>query len=186
MPTPARTSLDEIVATGRSLVETNGLDGLTMQAVASVIGVRAPSLYKHVDSRGELVRLIVASVARELGAKLDASIDGEDPKRDLLNLARTLRKYAHSQPESYRLLFAPMPNEWRPEPEVLAEASEAVLKTAAALAGTERGLEGARLVTAWAHGFLMMELAGGFRLGGDIEEAFAYGLERLALALTSD
>lgn len=186
MPTPARTSLDQIVATGRAIVEIDGLEGLTMQKVASVVGVRSPSLYKHVASRGELVKLIVESVAEELGETLDAAATGEDAQGDLLSQANALRDFAHRQPESYRLVFASIPDEWRPDPERLTRASAAVLRTAAALAGPDDSLQAARLITAWAHGFLTMELAGAFRLGGDVDEAFSYGVNRLALALSAD
>lgn len=184
MPTPARTSLGEIVVAGRAIVETDGLEGLTMQKVAAAVGVRSPSLYKHVASRGLLVKLIVEDVVRDLGRTLDAVFTGDDPNNDMLTLARAFRDFAHRQPETYRLVFAPVPDEWRPAPEVLASASGAVLKTAAALAGPERALEAARLITAWAHGFLTMELAGAFRLGGDIDEAFTYGVKRLTDAVT--
>ncbi len=51
MPTPARTSLAEIVAAGRGILTGEGLDGLTMQRVAEETGVRAPSLYKRVSGR---------------------------------------------------------------------------------------------------------------------------------------
>ena len=49
--------------------------------------------------------------------------------------------------------------------------------------GTDAALEAARLVTAWATGFIEMELAGAFRLGGDLDRAFEYGLERLERGL---
>jgi hypothetical protein len=39
------------------------------------------------------------------------------------------------------------------------------------------------MVVAWAHGFVSMELAGAFRLGGDVDDAFAFGVDRLASAL---
>ena len=38
-------------------------------------------------------------------------------------------------------------------------------------------------MTAWANGFLTMELTGAFRLGPDLDRAFEYGLEFLARAL---
>jgi hypothetical protein len=57
--------------------------------------------------------------------------------------------------------------------------------SAAALAGPEHSLEAARTIVAWAHGFVSMELAGAFRLGGDVDRAYAFGVERLAAALTS-
>ena len=38
-------------------------------------------------------------------------------------------------------------------------------------------------MTAWATGFLTMELAGAFRLGGDLDEAYAFGLETIVAGL---
>ena len=38
----------------------------------------------------------------------------------------------------------------------------------------------------WAHGFVSMELAGAFRLGGDVDAAFDFGIDRLTDALTRD
>jgi len=66
---------------------------------------------------------------------------------------------------------------------VLAEASAPVLRVAAALVGEDDALPAARTVTAWANGFVTMELSGAFRLGGDVDRAFDYGVERLADAL---
>lgn len=186
MPTPSRTSLDEIVETGRQLIETDGIEGLTMHKVASAVDVRAPSLYKHVQSRGDLIRLIIEAVAADLGKALESAITGADPLNDLEALARTFRDFAINQAESYRLLFAPIPDEWRPDPSALARASEPVLRTTEALVGPDHALDAARFVTAWAHGFMTMELAGAFRLQGDLEGAFSFGITRLAAALSSN
>ncbi len=49
----------------------------------------------------------------------------------------------------------------------------------------EDALAAARVFTAWATGFLHMELAGAFRLGGDVDEAFRYGLEHLLAGLVA-
>nr|WP_017201702.1 hypothetical protein [Microbacterium barkeri] len=43
MPTPERTSVEEIVAAGREILEASGAGGLTMQAVATRVGVRCPT-----------------------------------------------------------------------------------------------------------------------------------------------
>jgi hypothetical protein len=40
------------------------------------------------------------------------------------------------------------------------------------------------MITAWAHGFISMELAAAFNLGGDVDRAFEYGMAHLAAALT--
>jgi AcrR family transcriptional regulator len=186
MPTPARTSLAEITSATRQLIETGGLDGLTMQHVASSVGIKAPSLYKHVQSRGDLVRLVIEDVAEELGRTLQAALTGQDPIADTVALARSFREFAHGHPEAYRLMFAAIPDEWRPDPSIMAAASQPALETTSALVGPADSLNAARLLTAWVHGFVTMELAGAFRLDGDIGQAFEFGIERLVAALSPD
>ena len=183
IPTPPRTSLAEIIAAGRGIVETDGLERLTMQRVAAAVGVRAPSLYKHVQSRGDLVRLIVEDVARELGEALDAAARTGDALSDLRAMVGAVRAFAHARPATYALLFAHLPEVSRPDLERVARGSSAVLRTATVLAGPDRALEAARTIVAWAHGFISMELAGAFRLGGDVDRAYTFGIQRLGAAL---
>ena len=186
MPTPSRTSLEAIVAAGRDLVASGGVEALTMQAVAERVGVRAPSLYKRVRDRSALVRLVVEDALRELGATLDAASDTDDPATDLRALATQFRAFAHAQPNLFGLLFVSAAARSAPDTDLLARASSPVLRTAERLAGPADALPAARTITAWAVGFIQMELAGAFQLGGDVQEAFDYGIGRLAVALSSD
>ena len=176
MPTPSRTSLEAIVSAAREILENDGLDGLTMQRVGQAVGVRAPSLYKHVHSRTDLIRLVIEDAGREAGDAIG---------RNLHAVAAAFRAYAHGHPQAYNLLFGPVPEAWRPDPTAMASANAAVLGIGASLVGSERALEAARLIVAWAHGFVSMELAGAFRLGGDVDDAFEYAVERIADALSA-
>jgi AcrR family transcriptional regulator len=185
MPTPARTSVDEIVRAARAILEAEGVDRLTMQRVAGAVGVRPPSLYKRLRDRADLVRLIAGDVARELAATLDEAATSGDPRRDLRALADAFRVFARGHPEGYRLLFARLPDGSRLDPDLNARASAAILRTAGALAGRDHSLEAARTMVAWAHGFISMELADAFRLGGDVDRAYAFGVERLAAAIAT-
>ncbi|MGW4157930.1 TetR/AcrR family transcriptional regulator, partial [Micromonospora chersina] len=72
MPTPERTSLDAIVEAARTIVESQGLAHLTMQAVAERVGVRAPSLYKRVRNRDALVQLVTEATLLDLERDLEA------------------------------------------------------------------------------------------------------------------
>lgn len=168
MPTPERTSLAEIVTAGRDLLEQGGRTSVSMQAVAERVGVKAPSLYKRVRDREALLQLVVEATVEDLGARLAAS-DGT-----LGGLARAYRAFAHDRPEGFRLMYAISGSA-----DALQRASEPVLRAARQAVGDERALDAARLLTAWATGFLSMELAGAFRLGGSVDEAFEYGLARL-------
>jgi AcrR family transcriptional regulator len=178
MPTPDRTSVDEIVQAGRDILESDGLAGLTMQAVAGRVGVRPPSLYKRVRNRDDLIGLITEATIRELADQLAAIQSGGDARTDLAAMGHTLRAFAHSRPAGFGLIFA------RQGDQALASFSAApVLRAAATLAGEEHALPAARTITAWAYGFISMELAGAFNLGGDVDQAFEFGISRLAEAL---
>jgi len=172
MPTPEKTSLPRIVAAGRDLLEEHGPDGLTMQRVAARVGVRAPSLYKHVRDRAALLAAVAQDALEALGARLTAT-DGS-----LEQLAYGYRAFAHERPQGFRLLLAGLAS-----PEALEQAAAPLLAASRALVGEDEVLAAARLVTAWATGFIQMELAGAFRLGGDPEHAFAFGLARIRQAL---
>ena len=173
MAAPERTSLAEIVDAGRDLLETGGPSSLTMQAVARRVGVRAPSLYKRVRDRDALLGLVAAATVDELGQRLAAS-DGT-----LAGVAHSYRAFAHERPEGFRLMLSA-----DSDPDSLAQASAPMMRAVEDLVGGEDVLEGARLVTAWATGFISMELAGAFRMGGDLERAFEFGIARLSAALS--
>jgi AcrR family transcriptional regulator len=181
MPAPARTSTEAVVAAGRSLLERDGLDALTMQAVAQAVGVRAPSLYKRVASRDALVGLIVDSAALELADEIDAVVTGDDPADDLRALVTAYRDFALRNPATYPLLFDP--RQGGVSAVVRDRSVAAVRGVAERLAGPERELPASRMVVAWANGFVTMELAGAFQLGGDLDEAWEFGLAGLVRAL---
>ena len=169
MPTPERTTLAAIVEAGRELLELGGPAKVTMQAVADRVGVRAPSLYKRVRDREALLQLVAEATVDDLGARLAAS------GGSLIALARAYRAFAHARPEVFRLIYSVAGS-----PDALTRASAPVLAAARDAVGEDRALDEARLLTAWATGFVSMELSGAFRLGGDVDEAFEYGLTRLA------
>ncbi|SIN42419.1 TetR/AcrR family transcriptional regulator [Micromonospora cremea] len=185
MPTPDRTSLADIVEAARDILESDGLPRLTMQAVAERVGVRAPSLYKRVRNRDALIRLVAETTVQDLGEQLSAVASSGDPGRDLGELARAFRAFAHAHPAGYQLIFADGREETRPSLDALTKASAPALRVAADLAGPEHALEAARMFTAWANGFVSMELAGAFNLGGDLDEAFEFGIIRLTAAFTA-
>jgi len=183
-PARARTSVVEIVIAGRELLEAGGLDAVTMQAVAERVGVRAPSLYKRLPNRAALIAAIGAAAFDDLGRQITPLSRGPDPAAGLHSVAAAFRAFAHANPRAYELLFMNLPPESRPPAEHNARASAPLLTLAEQLVGPERALEAARLVTAFAHGFVSMELTGAFRLGGDVDEAYRYGVDVLVGALT--
>ena len=211
-PARAKTTDEAILDAAARLLETGGLDALTMQAVAAEVGVRAPSLYKRVRDRAALVQAVQEAAAAELGAALRSASRGKDPRADLVAMADTFRAFAHRRSGAYGLLFAALPDEMRVAPETNEAAVAPVLTALTALlargaknkhggrggrgaktdakaaskTGGDPPLEAARLFVAFAHGFVSMELAGAFRLGGDVDRAWRTGVATIVDALADN
>jgi pyruvate/2-oxoglutarate/acetoin dehydrogenase E1 component len=64
---PVETRLVQIVEAARAILEDGGREALTMRRVADRLGIRAPSLYKHVGSKEELEALLIAEAFRGFG-----------------------------------------------------------------------------------------------------------------------
>src|SRR5262249_53509723 len=124
-----------------------------------------------------------SAAVTELAARLDAAAMTGQPKADLRAMARAYRAFAREQPRAAALLFAPVPEEWRIEPELNQRVSGTLVRRVADLGDPEYALPAARLLVAWLHGFVSMELAGAFRLGGDVDAAFEFGIDRITSAL---
>jgi AcrR family transcriptional regulator len=180
----ARTSGAEIIAAGRTLLEEGGVEAVTMLAVADRVGVRAPSLYKRVAGRSALIAAIAEGTLAELSEAIGTTADDEDPAVALRAVAIRFRAFALANPRAYGLLFGDEPTEHRLTPEASARASQPVIGLATALVGPEHALNAARLLTAFVHGFISMEIGDAFRLGGNVDEAFRYGLDVLVDALS--
>ena len=172
---PARTTDAAIVTAARALLERQGPAGVTMQAVGAAVGVRGPSLYKRIADRAALLRAIEAEALAELGARLEA-VAGPPARLAARRMAVAYRAFARESPKTYAMLFSP--ERWDEAGDAArARAVAPVLAVTAALAGQADALAAARLLTAFLHGWVSMELAGAFRLGGDVEAAFAYALD---------
>jgi hypothetical protein len=83
-----------------------------------------------------------------------------------------------ANPNGYRLLFMDL-TDADPDPSSLAALGAPVVDAMTRLIGPSNALEAARTFVSWAHGFASMELAGGFRLGGDLDAAYTFGIESI-------
>ncbi|MFI5564907.1 TetR/AcrR family transcriptional regulator [Amycolatopsis japonica] len=88
---PAMVAVDDIVRAGREL----GMRGLSVKAVAVRLGVTATALYRHVDGRWGLERLVGESILAELQLRDDPRHDLE---RHLLSFALQMRAFMLEHP----------------------------------------------------------------------------------------
>lgn len=150
----------QILREARDLLEREGPEGLSMRRVADRVGIRAPSLYKHLPGKPELEAAIIADGMRELGAALTAG------GSDLGTLVGAYRAFALEHPHLYTLMTdGPLRRDLLP-----AGLEEEI---AAPLRALVPGEAEARAAWAAAHGLASLELAGRFPETADLDAAWA-------------
>src|SRR5688572_1363327 len=103
-PEPLSPRAREIVAAARELLERDGRDGLSMRRIAERLGIRAPSLYKHVPDKQALEATIVSAGFEEAAERFEAAVRGApDP---LAAVGRAYRAFARDHPHVYELMLA--------------------------------------------------------------------------------
>jgi AcrR family transcriptional regulator len=158
----------QIAAAARALLDAEGPEGLTMRRVADALGIKAPSLYKHVPDKTALEQLVVAEGFIEVAEALEAAmLDAADP---LAALAKAYRDYAIAHPHLYRLMnYQPLRRDLLP----------AGLEERAAmplLAAVGHDGDKARALWAFAHGMVSLEIDGRFPPDADLPAAWKAGL----------
>lgn len=188
MPAPRKIAAADLRATAAVLVEDHGPAALTMTLVASRLGVRAPSLYKHVADREALLGLVRDDAMAELTATMSAAERAvgvrSAPGTRIRAQARAVRAYALRRPQSFSLVF--QPNHLPPaSPDALMTSVAPLLRACHELVGPDRALDATRALTAWLTGFIAMENAAAFQLDGDIDEAFTFGVDVSIAGITA-
>lgn len=77
-----------IAAVALDLVDRDGVAALTMRGLASRLGVRAPSLYNHVESLDDVIDLVQETVNTEIDQR---PFDSDDLRTGLAEVARSYR-----------------------------------------------------------------------------------------------
>jgi AcrR family transcriptional regulator len=173
VPRRAGLTPERVVAEAARVADEAGHDRLTLAAVADRLGVRLPSLYKHVPGLDGLRRALAVSAVGELGAALSEATVGRAGPEALRALATAYRGYARRHPGRYAAtLRAPEPGDTEH-----AAASDVVLRVVFAvlrgyhLAGDD-AVDATRALRSSLHGFVALEAAGGFGLPRDVERSF--------------
>ena len=84
-------SRERIVAAALDLLDDQGMDALTVRALATRLDVRAPALYWHVRNKQELLDEMATEVTRRVASALAAVPPGAGWRDDLAGYARVLR-----------------------------------------------------------------------------------------------
>ncbi|MGI9529990.1 MAG: TetR/AcrR family transcriptional regulator [Acidimicrobiia bacterium] len=162
---------EQIIASASSLLELEGPDGLTMRAIADDLGIRAPSLYKHIANKHELeVALVSEALTSQAEAFKKAVTEGDDP---VTAIASAYRRWALAHPHLYAL----MNNRSLPRDDIADGIEGRSVAPVLEAFGGDR--QRARAAWAFAHGMVTLELADRFPPGADIDQTWRIGISSI-------
>lgn len=171
----ARTRLrpDDVVAAAARLADDQGLDAVSLVAVAHELGVTQPALYRHVAGVDDLVRRIALLARHELLAALRNAAVGRSGVDAVSAVAAAWRDYVIQHPGRYA---ATDRSQLHGDEENEAVVNEIVATLAQVVAGFGVTGDQTRL-GAWAlrsalHGFATLEVERGNPQDIDLDAAF--------------
>lgn len=181
-------SRESIVAAALNFLDREGWDSLTVNALATALGTKGPSLYNHVDSLDDLRRAVRMHVIDDILQMLSTVAAGRTRDDAVMAMASAYRSYAHHHPGRYSAFTrTPLGGD---DPEFTAASHAAAAPVISVL--SSYGLEGEDAFYAalefWAalHGFVLLEMTGVMGAGGakvDTDVVFSDMVLRLAAGM---
>jgi AcrR family transcriptional regulator len=125
-----RAMLAEILQVSLDIMAEEGVAGLSLAEVARRIGVKPPSLYKHVDSKQAVYDALFAAGTRQHWAAVDAELEGLEPGLEQLaaGFEATVR-WSIEHPVLTQLLFWRTVPGFEPSPASFAPSIEVIERT---------------------------------------------------------
>ncbi|MGI8414085.1 MAG: WHG domain-containing protein [Solirubrobacteraceae bacterium] len=162
-----------VVSAAAQLADSDGLDKLTLARLADRLGVRAPSLYGHVDGLADLRARVGVHGVVQMTAALSAAAAGRAGQDALQAVADAYRQFAHAHPGVYAAMQRAPENLGS---DAAAAATRLVEVFVAVLRGyglqDNEAIHGVRLVRSALHGFIALESDQGFGMPISPEETY--------------
>ena len=179
----AGVTTEAVIDTASALADSEGPGAVTLARLAEKLGIKPPSLYKHVDGLDAVNRALAVRGLREANTRLQRATIGKAGDEALFALAHAYWQFARDMPG----LYAASLRAARPGENDVAAAGEAIIGTVlSVLAGYgvtgDDALHATRGLRAIIHGFVSLDAAGGFRLKLNLHESF----DRLLAAFATD
>ena len=172
---PPRAGLNEavILQAAGQIADAEGLDSVSLAGLATRLRVQAPSLYNHVDSVDGVRRGLAAMSAEQLANRLVRAAVGKSGEQAAYAVADAYRSFAKEHPGLYAAtLRAPKKTETR-----YAAAAELMLEVVGAALEPYRLsrrdlIDAIRGLRSLVHGFVTLEMSGGFGIPHDVNRSF--------------
>ncbi|MGB6058164.1 MAG: WHG domain-containing protein [Microthrixaceae bacterium] len=169
----ARLTKALVIEEAERMLDDVGASGLTLAALAGRLGVKQPSLYKHIESMADLQRGISVRAKLELADILTRSAVGQSRGDAVVAMSNSYRTWATEHADRYlTTLAAPAHGDSEDEEASLAATRPVFAVMAGFGLDGEDAIHAVRSWRAMLHGFVTLEAAGGFGLPTDVDRSF--------------
>ena len=177
-----------VTEAGAALADEVGFDQLSMGLLAERLGVKTPSLYKHVDSLADLAHRIAVLAMIELGDAAARRHPGSGRQR---RPHRRRAGHAHLREGTPRPVRRRQRRPTRPDPTT--RSSRRATGCSRSLSAVLRGyqldpsqeIHALRMLRSMLHGFATLEVDGGFRFDTDVDDSFTWMVNLIDQGLQS-
>ncbi|MDQ7807535.1 WHG domain-containing protein [Amycolatopsis sp. A133] len=185
-----RAGLDaaSVTAAGAALVDEVGFSGLSMGLLAERLGVKTPSLYKHVANQADLTHRIAVLAMNEFADAIRDAIQGRSGREALVAGAHAMRRYVLDHPGRYAA--GNVAGVHGPDDPLVPAVQRVLASWAAMLHGyrlnPDQEIHALRMLRSTLHGFATLEAGGGFRIDTEVDDSFTWMLGFIDHGLKAD
>jgi AcrR family transcriptional regulator len=174
-----------VIEAAELMADEVGLPALTLAALAQRLGVRQPSLYKHIAGIEDLRRSIALRAKNDLADVLRRAAVGRARADAVVSMSAAYRSWAGEHPGRYAAAQrAPVPGDVDDE----AASANVVQVAFDVMAGYDLhdsdAVDAIRALRASLHGFVTLETGGGFGLPQDVTRSFDRLVDGLVIAFS--
>lgn len=159
--------LQDVIDAATAVLDADGAEALTMRRLADELGMRAPSIYKHVRDKATLEAALIEDALFDLGDALHAALAHPGPEGVVASVLHTYRARSLEVPNRYRLatsgrlrrdLLPECLEDWAGQPFYFA---------------ADRDEYRSQALWSLAHGMVILEIDGRYPDGSDLDQTWA-------------
>ena len=131
----------QIAAIGNRMIDDDGVDGLSLRAIARELGVVSSAVYRYVKSRDELLTILIRDAFTQIADAVDEALEGE---RSVKTLALRMLEWSRAYPNRWALIYGtPIADYEAPREQTVVPGTRIMVALAELVATGQNGAEAA-------------------------------------------
>jgi AcrR family transcriptional regulator len=166
-------NLGRVVEVAVTLADQRGFEAVTLAEVAAALGIRVPSLYNHISGLAGLQSEMSLWGFRQLLEATRTAAIGRSGRAAIVSISNAYRAFAQAHPGIYPSVLRAPAEEDHAHAEIAATWVDLLAQVLAHYNQSEE--DTMHTIRAWRsliHGFISLEVSGGFRMPLDRDESF--------------